>query len=100
MQTPGDGEGQERLEGCSPWGCKESDTIERLNGTEKIRMEFKKEHSHPATTGHTLCSTLEGSTHPGNKLRHRTAEKELEDKLLLFSCSVMSDSFATPRTVA
>ena len=24
-QTPGDGEGQEGLECCSPWGCEESD---------------------------------------------------------------------------
>ena len=26
-QTPGDGEGQGSLVCCSPWGCKESDTI-------------------------------------------------------------------------
>ena len=30
-QAPGDGEGQESLMCCSPWGCKESDTTERLN---------------------------------------------------------------------
>ena len=30
-QTPGDGEGQESLVCCSPWGCKESDWTERLN---------------------------------------------------------------------
>ena len=30
-QTPGDGEGQERLACCSPWGRKESDTTEQLN---------------------------------------------------------------------
>ena len=30
-QTMGDGEGQESLVCCSPWGCKESDTTERLN---------------------------------------------------------------------
>ena len=29
-QTPGDGEGQESLASCSPWGRKESDTTERL----------------------------------------------------------------------
>ena len=29
-QTPGDGEGQGSLVCCSPWGCKESDTTERL----------------------------------------------------------------------
>ena len=30
-QTPGGGEGQGGLEGCSPWGRKESDTTEPLN---------------------------------------------------------------------
>ena len=30
-QTPGDGDGQDSLARCSPWGCKESDTAERLN---------------------------------------------------------------------
>ena len=29
-QTPGDGEGQGSLACCSPWGCKELDTTERL----------------------------------------------------------------------
>ena len=27
-QAPGDGEGQERLACCSPWGCEKSDTTE------------------------------------------------------------------------
>ena len=31
-QTPGNAEGQGRLACCSPWGCKESDTTEWLNG--------------------------------------------------------------------
>ena len=30
-QIPGDGEGQESLECCSPWGHQELDTTERLN---------------------------------------------------------------------
>ena len=30
-QTLGDGEGQGSLACCSPWGCKKSDTTERLN---------------------------------------------------------------------
>ena len=29
-QAPGFGDGQGRLGCCSPWGCKESDTIEQL----------------------------------------------------------------------
>ena len=32
-QTPGIGDGQKSLVCCSPWGCKESDTTERLNWT-------------------------------------------------------------------
>ena len=30
-QALGDGEGQGSLACCSPWGCKDSDTTERLN---------------------------------------------------------------------
>ena len=30
-QDPGDGEGQESLVCCSPWGCKESDRNAGLN---------------------------------------------------------------------
>ena len=32
-QAPGDGEGQRTLVCCSPWGCKESETIEQLNNS-------------------------------------------------------------------
>ena len=31
-QTPGVGDGQESLARCSPWGHKELDVTERLNG--------------------------------------------------------------------
>ena len=34
-QTPGGGKGQGSLECCSPWGCKELDTIEWLNNNNK-----------------------------------------------------------------
>ena len=37
-QTPGDGEGQGRLIGCSPWGGKELDTTWRLNNTNSLRF--------------------------------------------------------------
>ena len=30
-QAPGVGDGQESLECCSPWDCKESEMTERLN---------------------------------------------------------------------
>ena len=36
-QAPGDGEGQGSLAWCSPWGCKELDTTERLNKDKDIR---------------------------------------------------------------
>ena len=29
--TPGIGDGQGGVTGCSPWGCKESETTERLS---------------------------------------------------------------------
>ena len=35
-QTPGNGEGQERLACCSPWGPKESDTTEQLNNNQRL----------------------------------------------------------------
>ena len=35
-QTPGDGAGQGSLACCGPWGCKESDTPERLSNRSKV----------------------------------------------------------------
>ena len=35
-QAPGDGDRQGSLVSCSPWGCKESDTIEQLNNNKLI----------------------------------------------------------------
>ena len=42
-QPPGDGEGQESLVCCSPFGCKESDMIEWLNNNreDNIRIFYK-----------------------------------------------------------
>ena len=51
--TPGVGDGQGGLKCCNSWGCKESDTTERLNWTELSRIyccyiiagtEFKGKH--------------------------------------------------------
>ena len=39
--TLGVGDGQGGLECCSPWGCKESDTTDRLNWTEKIYYDWQ-----------------------------------------------------------
>ena len=44
-QTRGDGEGQGSLVCCSPWGCKQSDTIEQLNNNIlilRIFLEIRK----------------------------------------------------------
>ena len=37
--TPGVGDGQGRLACCNSWGCKESDTTERLNWTELNKIQ-------------------------------------------------------------
>ena len=39
-QALGDGEGQGSLACCSPWGCKQSDTTERLNNNILILRTF------------------------------------------------------------
>ena len=38
-QTPGVGDGQGGLACCGPWGCKESDTTERLNWTDNTAQK-------------------------------------------------------------
>ena len=42
--APGVGDGQGRLACCSPWGCKESDTIEQLNCTVWNKFDFIMGH--------------------------------------------------------
>ena len=37
-QAPGVGDGQGSLECCSPWGCKELNTTERLNCTNPLSL--------------------------------------------------------------
>ena len=39
-QAPGDGEGQGSLACYSPWGCKESDMTEWLNGTDWLKEHY------------------------------------------------------------
>ena len=41
-QTLGDGEGQESLVCCSPWGHKESDITEWLNNTNMVKQRRRK----------------------------------------------------------
>ena len=39
-QAPGDGEGQRSLAYCCPWCCKESDTTERLNNSNDVKLDI------------------------------------------------------------
>ena len=41
-QVAGNGEGQESLACCSPWGCKESDMTEWLNNNNRIERQFRQ----------------------------------------------------------
>ena len=41
-QSLGDGEGQEGLVCCSPWGLKESDMTEQLNNNKEISLDSEK----------------------------------------------------------
>ena len=60
--TPGVGDRQGGLVCCDSWGCKESDTTERLNWTELNWMLYK--------WNHTVCTFETGFIHsmkfPGN----------------------------------
>ena len=44
-QTSGDGEGQEVWHaGCSPWGCKESDTTQLQNTSLRFPVTFQSDN--------------------------------------------------------
>ena len=51
-QAPGDDEGRGGLVCCGPWGCRESDTTERLNNSNKLceaapdRKHWKEIYQH------------------------------------------------------
>ena len=50
-QTPGDGEGQEGLGCCSPWGRKESDTTEQLNDNNHSNVRKQRGTEEPLDEG-------------------------------------------------
>ena len=50
--TPGDSEGQESLVCSSPWGCKELDTTEQLNWTDRRKAPGNHDHT---TTQYTFA---------------------------------------------
>ena len=62
--TPGVSDGQGGLTCCDSWGCKESDTTERLDWTELswmkiVAISFKRFHGHSAA----LCASNSASGH-------------------------------------
>ena len=57
--TPGVGDGQGGLACCSSWGCKESDTTERLNWTELKKSHFCQD-STELTWGEAASKHLRG----------------------------------------
>ena len=52
-QAPGNSEAQGSLACCSPWGCKESDTTERLNS--KLRIGSPRVTAGKETPTTSLC---------------------------------------------
>ena len=54
-QTSGDGEGQGSLEGCSPRGCKESDTIEQQSNNHKRKPNIISTVTWQLTSGSNYC---------------------------------------------
>ena len=84
-QAPGVGDGQGSLACCSPRGRKESDTTERLNWTElnEIFCSFSYQVRKPYEYSTPLTYVNLGAP-----------------LIFVLSCSVMSDSFVTPWTVA
>ena len=59
-QALGDGEGQGSLPCCSPWGCKQSDTTDRLNNN-KIRNGHMEVFFN--TTGSKIMRVAEGDVY-------------------------------------
>ena len=79
-QTPGDSEGQEGLECCSPWGCKESDTTERLNNNNPVTPSIDCEGEINAVTDMQCSMTVYSSAsvhldQRGCQHRHKVMHK-------------------------
>ena len=56
---PGKSHGQRSLEGCSPWGCEESDT------TEQLHFHFYALEKEMATHSSVLAWRIPGTGEPG-----------------------------------
>ena len=72
-QVPGDGGGQGSLVCCSPWGCKESDTTERLNNNNLYEEVQSVQFSSVTQSCPTLCDPMNCST-PGLPVHHQLPE--------------------------
>ena len=59
LLLPGKSHGQRSLEGCSPWGCEESDTTERLH------FHFSLSCTGEGKGNPLQCSCLENSSNGG-----------------------------------
>ena len=59
---PGKSHGQRSLVGCSPWGCEESDTTERLH------FHFHALEKEMATHSSVLAWRIPGTVEPGGLL--------------------------------
>ena len=57
-QTLGDSEGQGNLVCCSPWGCKDLDTTERWNNSNKIHIRNIYPLNHFSVYGSVALSTF------------------------------------------
>ena len=57
--TLGDGDGQEGLACCNSWGCKESDTTERLKWTElKVKIFSSRISMGYFVRHHVTCALI------------------------------------------
>ena len=68
-QAPGDGEGKGSLACCSPWGCKESDTTERLNNNSQalpILYSPCMTHCSPSALEGIWVTPIKSSSHYNN----------------------------------
>ena len=89
MWTPGVGDGQGVLVWCGSWGCKESDTTERLNLLNSqsviqfLRPEVQMDHSRP----------LEVSLPKGSKVKFCTHSGDSREESLMFSSLQKQSAF-------
>ena len=52
-QAPGAGDGQGRLARCSPWSCKELDTIEQMNNHQQVILSNHQTKGSPKSPAMT-----------------------------------------------